>query len=103
MTQYVGAAAFGLQSPTDNKQTDQEGQFCSPCGSGPLAAITERRMLSELLSILENDSLPLRRVLSEQRGKFSNKLVAERRSIESHRKSFIPVSIKLVNSFHSWK
>ena len=54
---------------------------------------TERMMLSKRLSILDNDSLPLHIVLSEQMSSGTD--CALRRSTERYRKSLILVAIKI--------
>ena len=54
---------------------------------------TERMMLSKRLSILDNDSLPLHIVLSEQMSSGTD--WALRRSTERYRKSLILVAIKI--------
>jgi len=53
----------------------------------PLLVVAERRMLSKLLSILDNPSHPLHCVLAAQRSTFSQRLRQSRRS-------FLPVAIQ---------
>lgn len=79
-------------------------------GSGPKAAsvvgveldsrtvVSERRMLSKLLAILDNTSHPLHNVLSRYRSMFSQRLFQPRCSTTRHGKSFLLVSIRLYNS-----
>ena len=57
-----------------------------------------RRMLSRLQSILDNVSHPLYDTLAQQRSTFSRRLLSPRCTTERHRKSFLPVVIKLYNT-----
>ena len=63
-----------------------------------LTAVSERRMLRKLHVILNFDSHPLHNVLIERRSSFSERLIPPRCTTERHRKSFLPVAIKLYNS-----
>ncbi len=63
-----------------------------------LTVVSERRMLSKLLAILDNTSHPLHNVLSRYRSTSSQRLIQPRCSTERHRKYFLPVSIRLYNS-----
>ena len=63
-----------------------------------LTAVSERRMLRKLHVILNFDSHPLHNVLNERRSSFSERLIPPRCTTERHRKSFLPVAIKLYNS-----
>ncbi|KAL0151264.1 hypothetical protein M9458_053455 [Cirrhinus mrigala] len=63
-----------------------------------LTEVSERRMLSKIKTILDFTSHPLHTVLTSYRSTFSNRLRLPRCNTERHRKSFLPVSIKLLNS-----
>ena len=63
-----------------------------------LTAVSERRMLSRIRSILDNSLHPLHDVLTSHRSTFSKRLILPRCTTERHRKSFLPVAIKLYNS-----
>ena len=63
-----------------------------------LAAVSDRRMLSKVRMILQHVSHPLHNALVEQRSTFSQRLIAPKCTTERHRKSFLPVAIKLYNS-----
>ncbi|KAL0187591.1 hypothetical protein M9458_014690, partial [Cirrhinus mrigala] len=63
-----------------------------------LTEVSERRMLSKIKTILDFPSHPLHTVLTSYRSTFSNRLRLPRCTTERHRKSFLPVSIKLLNS-----
>ena len=63
-----------------------------------LTVVSERRMLSKILTILDFPSHPLHKVLVSYKSSFSNRLLLPRCSTERHRKSFLPVAIKLLNS-----
>ena len=65
---------------------------------GSLTAVSERRMLSKLHSIMDNVSHPLHDVLVKKRSTFSARLIPPRCTTERHRKSFLPVAIRLFNS-----
>ena len=60
-----------------------------------LTVVLERRMLSKVQAILDNDSHPLHEVLDRLRSTFSQRLLAPRCSTERHMKSFLPVNISL--------
>lgn len=60
-----------------------------------LTVLLERRMLSKVQAILDNNSHPINEVLDRLRSAFSQRLLAPRCSTERHRKSFLPVSISL--------
>ena len=60
---------------------------------------TDRRMLSKLRAMLQYASHPLHNALVEQRSTLSQRLIAPKCTTERHRKSFLPVVIKLYNSF----
>ena len=64
-----------------------------------LTAVSDRRMLSKLRAILQYGSHPLHNALVKQRSSFSERLIAPKCTTERHRKSFLPVAIKLYNSF----
>ncbi|XP_049911756.1 uncharacterized protein LOC126397200 [Epinephelus moara] len=64
----------------------------------PLTAVSDRRMLSKVRAILQHGSHPLHNALVEQRSTFSQRLIAPKCTTERHRKSFLPVAIKLYNS-----
>ncbi|XP_062913008.1 uncharacterized protein LOC134350989 isoform X1 [Mobula hypostoma] len=63
-----------------------------------LTVVSEKRMLSKLYAILVNVSHPLHNVLGGHRSTFSQRLIPPRCNTERHRKSFLPVAIKLYNS-----
>ena len=63
-----------------------------------LTTVAERRMLSRLQSILDNVSHPLYDTLAQQRSTFSRRFLSPRCTTERHRKSFLPVAIKLYNA-----
>ena len=65
---------------------------------GSLTAVAERRMLCRLRSIMDNISHPLHDVLVKHRTTFSARLIPPRCTTERHRKSFLPVAIRLFNS-----
>ncbi len=63
-----------------------------------LIEVSERRMLSKIKTIREFHSHPLYNVLISYRSSFSNRFLLPRCTTERHRKSFLPVAIKLLNS-----
>ena len=63
-----------------------------------LTEVAERRILSKLHVILDNRSHPLHNVLVSYRSTFSMRLIPPRCTTERHRKSFLPVAIRLYNS-----
>jgi len=63
-----------------------------------LGEVSERRMLSKLLSIMDNASHPLHSTLASYQSTFSRRLRVPRCTTERHRSSFLPVAIKLYNS-----
>ena len=63
-----------------------------------LAAVSDRRMLSKLRAVLENGSHPLHDVLVKHRSSFSERRTPPKSSTDCHRKSFLPVAIKLCNT-----
>ena len=63
----------------------------------PVSAVAEKRMLSKLLSIMDNASHPLHDTLVRQRSTFSNRLILPRCTTERHRRSFLPTAIRLYN------
>ena len=63
-----------------------------------LTAVSDRRMLLKVRAILQHGSQPLHNTLGKQRSTFSQRLVAAKCITEHHRKSFLPVAIKLYNS-----
>lgn len=64
-----------------------------------LVEVSERRMLRKCLSILKNPSHPLHAILECCQSTYSHRLRPLRSSTERHRKSFLPVAIKLYNPF----
>ncbi|KAK0139729.1 hypothetical protein N1851_023362 [Merluccius polli] len=63
-----------------------------------LTAVSERRMLSRIRSILDNSLHPLHPLHGVlTRSTFSKRLIPPRCTTERHRKSFLPVAIKLYN------
>ncbi len=64
----------------------------------PLTVVSDRRMLHKVKAILDSVSNPLHDVLVRHRSSFSTRLIAPRCTTERHRKSFLPVAIKLYNS-----
>ena len=62
-----------------------------------LAVVSERRMLAKLHAILDSVSHLLHDVLVKQRSTFSGRLLLPKSTTERHRKSFLPVAIKLFN------
>ncbi len=63
-----------------------------------LIEVSERRMLSKIKTIRDFPSHPLYNVLISYRSSFSNRFLLPRCTTERHRKSFLPVAIKLLNS-----
>ena len=63
-----------------------------------LTTVAERRMLSKLQSILDNVTHPLDDTPAQQMSIFSGRLLSPRWTTECHRKSFLPVVIKLHNA-----
>ena len=63
-----------------------------------LTVVSDRRMLSKVRAILQHVSHPLHNALVKQRSTFSQRLIAPKCTTERHRKSFLPVAIKLYNS-----
>jgi hypothetical protein len=63
-----------------------------------LSVVPERRMLSKLNVIVDNVSHPLYDLLLKHRSTFSARLILPKCTTERHRKSFLPVAIKLYNS-----
>ena len=63
-----------------------------------LTAESDRRMLLKLRAILQYGSQPLHNAVVKQRSSFSERLIAPKCTTERHRKSFLPVAIKLYNS-----
>ena len=63
-----------------------------------LTEVMERRMLSRLQDIMDNTFHPLHSVLDNHRSTFSARLIPPRCTTERHRKSFLPVAIRLYNS-----
>ena len=63
-----------------------------------LTAVSDRKMLSKVWMILQHGSHPLHNALVKQRSTFSERLIAAKCTTEHHRKSFLPVAIKLYNS-----
>ena len=60
--------------------------------------VSEKRMLRKLLSTMDNTSHPLHTTLEYYRSTFSSRLRPPRSTTERHRRSFLPVAIKLYNS-----
>ena len=63
-----------------------------------LAVVSEGRMLRKLLGILDNGSHPLHATLVSYRSTFSHRLRSPKTTTQRHRRSFLPVAIKLFNS-----
>lgn len=63
-----------------------------------LVELSERRILRKQLSILDNSSHPLHATLESYQCTFSNRLRPQRSTTQCHRRSFLPVDIKLCNS-----
>lgn len=63
-----------------------------------LAVVSERRMLSKLHAILDNVSHPLHYVLLKHKSTFSERFILPKCTTERHRKSFLPMAIKLYNA-----
>lgn len=59
--------------------------------------VLERRMLFKLRSILDNSSHPLHNTLVSLRSTISDRLLHPQCTTERHRKSFLPVAIKIYN------
>ncbi|XP_051785267.1 uncharacterized protein LOC127528438 [Erpetoichthys calabaricus] len=55
-----------------------------------LTSVAERRVLSRLLSIMENPLHPLNRIISRQRSSFSDRLLSPSCSTDRLRRSFLP-------------
>ena len=75
------------------KASDIVGMECDS-----LTVVSERRMLSKLRTIMDNISHPLHDVLVRHKSTFSERLIPPKCTTERHRKSFLPVAIKLYNS-----
>ena len=63
-----------------------------------LTAVSDGRMPSKLRAILQYGSHPLHNALVKQRSSFSERLIAPKCTTDRHRKSFLPVAIKLYKS-----
>ena len=63
-----------------------------------LTTVAERRTLSRLLTILDNDHHPLHSTLNGQRSIFSDRLLSLSCSSDRLRKSFVPRAIQLYNA-----
>lgn len=63
-----------------------------------LTVLSEKRMLHKIKVILDSVSNLLHNVLVRHRSSFSTKLIAPQCTTERHKKSFLPVAIKLYNS-----
>ena len=63
-----------------------------------LTAVSDRRMLSKVQAIAMLHYHPLHSALVKQRSTFSQRLIALKCITERHRKSFLPVAIKLYDS-----
>jgi len=68
-----------------------------------LVEVSERRMLSKLLSTMDNASHPLHATLESYQSIFSRRLILLRCTTKCHRRSFLPVAIKLYNSQLKYK
>ena len=62
-----------------------------------LTTVAERRTLSRLLTILDNDHHPLHRTYNRQRSIFSCRLLSLSCSIDRLRRSFVPRANQLYN------
>ena len=63
-----------------------------------LTSVAEKRTLSRLLTILDNDHHPLHSTLNGQRSIFSGRLLSLSCSSDRLRKSFVPRAIQLYNA-----
>src|SRR4029434_9489475 len=63
-----------------------------------LTSVAEKRTLSRLLTILNNDHHPLHSTLNRQRSTFSGRLLSLSCSSDRLRKSFVPRAIQLFNA-----
>lgn len=63
-----------------------------------LESVMERRMLEKLQSILENTTHPLHQFLVQHRSTRTGRLRLPTSKTKRHRRSFLPVAIKLFNS-----
>ncbi|KAI4885738.1 hypothetical protein NFI96_000237 [Prochilodus magdalenae] len=63
-----------------------------------LMAVSERRTLSKLQTIMDNSSHPLYHTVMSHRSTFSARLIQPKCTTERHRRSFLPVAIRLYNS-----
>lgn len=63
-----------------------------------METVVERRTLSRLRSIMDNEDHPLYNVVDELRSTFSHRFTSLKCSTERHRKSFLPTAIRLYNS-----
>ncbi|KAI4898966.1 hypothetical protein NFI96_016196 [Prochilodus magdalenae] len=63
-----------------------------------LMAVSERRTLSKLQTIMDNGSHPLYHTVMSHRSTFSARLIQPKCTTERHRRSFLPVAIRLYNS-----
>lgn len=64
----------------------------------PLEVVAEKRIMSKLLTILDNTSHPLHDVFVNLRSNFSWRLIPPRCKSERYRKSFVPTAIRLYNA-----
>src|SRR4029434_4043149 len=63
-----------------------------------LTSVAEKRTLSRLLTILDNDHHPLHSTVNRQKSIFSGRLLSLSLSSDRLRKSFVPRAIQLYNA-----
>lgn len=63
-----------------------------------LITVAERRVLSKLLSIMENPLHPLNSIILRQRSSFSDRLLLLPCSTDKLRRSFLPYAMQLFDS-----
>jgi len=61
-------------------------------------SVMNKRSLNKLLSIMDNPSHPLHKILQGQQSSFSNRLIQLRCHKEQFKKSLLPFTIRLFNS-----
>ena len=83
-----------------NKLVKRAGSVLD-CPLDSIEEVGERRMLVELMSIMDNPSHPLHETVEALSSSFSNRLLHPRCQKESYRRSFIPTAERLFNTNNS--
>ena len=92
---HTGAVGWRSQITTDWTNWSEGPVMSWGRSLFTLTTVAERRMLSKLQSILDNVTHPLYDTLAQQMSTFSRILLSPRCTTEHHRKSFLPVVIKI--------